>query len=48
MASQPAMDGDVSRTTVECALNDHWLILVGGVVPHGCVVELIHHLASPS
>jgi len=37
------MNGDVGRTTVEGALNDHGLVLVGGVVPHGRALELIHH-----
>ena len=47
MALQPAMNGYVSRTPVEGALNNHWLILVCGVVPHGCVLELIHHGSAP-
>ena len=47
MALQPAMKGDVSRTPVKGAFNDHGLILVCGVVPHGCVLELIHHGSGP-
>jgi len=43
MALQPAMKGDVSRTQVKGSFNDHGLILVCGVVPHGCVLELSHH-----
>ena len=38
------MNGDVGRTTVEGALNDHGLVLIGGVVPQRCVLKLGHHL----
>ena len=47
MALQPAMKGDVSRTPVKGAFNDHGLILVCGVVPPCCVFELGHHGFSP-
>ena len=47
MALQPAMKGDVSRTPVKGAFNDHGLILVCGVVPPCCVYELGHHGFSP-
>ena len=47
MALQPAMKGDVSRTPVKGAFNDHGLILVCGVVPPCCVFELGHHGSAP-